>query len=69
MHAQDTIGAIIAVHKEIEAVAQDVFYFRQALGRSLQSLNGVFLDHFQQLISEILTMHRNKFQVGSRSAV
>lgn len=61
---QDTIGSIVEIHKEIEVMAQNIFYFRQSLGRELKELNGIFIKQFQLLISEILTMHRNKFQVS-----
>jgi len=61
-HFKDTIGSIIEIHKEIDVMSQNIFYFRQALGRDLKDLNNVFIKQFQLLISEILTMQRNKFQ-------
>lgn len=50
------------MHKDIGELAQNVFYFRQSLGRDLKQLNGFFMKHFQLLISEILSMHRIKFK-------
>ncbi len=60
---QETISVIVEVHRKIGEMAAGVFAFRQALGRELQGLNDKFIKHFQLLVSEILTLHRNKFQV------
>lgn len=66
---QNTIATIVDIHKDIGELAQNLFYFRQSLGRDLKHLNDAFIKHFQLLISEILTMHRNKFKVISLNAL
>mmetsp|Transcript_13000 Transcript_13000/g.19601 ORF Transcript_13000/g.19601 Transcript_13000/m.19601 type:complete len:1143 (-) Transcript_13000:175-3603(-) len=60
---------VVEVHSTIESVAQSLRGHRPGMGRNLEESNKLFLKLFQRMMSEILMMHRHKFQSQSKELV